>query len=434
MEGFPSKMIGIKNIKECYMVRFSKKTTMMISFAVGSLMFVTTAIAEVASKSGYDQAKAALKNTAEQLTSKLSSYTIDLSYAVKDNGKVIFSRSSVNKYDISKLSCENISTMVEGDKKKQDYFYRDIDTIVNYDNEVDTYRILKNQDKGNWLKNPFKEQRAGDIEKISDAFVGNLKDYVVVSEKNDGSKELSGSISEAQIPALVNAVISYEVKGQFTTNRFPGDQRSGYPSITQDIFVKEAKGNMVVDKNGLLQSVLITGKLFGKEDKGIEHNLTLEVLIKVSNVNSTIVSKPDLSGKKVEKFDEENNKKPVNLSIMLGKYKNDIVLLKDNKVEKIGERFLDITHVDDKNISGRYYEEYKKGYEQYAASKKDFKFEASLLEKDNRGGEFDYTNDTGKIEKGYIYMQYESAKINFDSNCFKNKDIWYDGTFSRVFD
>ena len=53
------------------------------------------------------------------------------------------------------------------------------------------------------------------------------------------------------------------------------------PKITKDIFVKEVKGNMVTSKDGLIQSVLGTGVISGKDENGKEHNLTFELLGKI---------------------------------------------------------------------------------------------------------------------------------------------------------
>ena len=72
-------------------MKFKKKTTTIISFALGTVMFTTTAIAQVVSKSGYDQLKDSVKYTAENCTTQLSSYTVDMSFIMKDNSTVIFS-------------------------------------------------------------------------------------------------------------------------------------------------------------------------------------------------------------------------------------------------------------------------------------------------------------------------------------------------------
>ena len=150
------------------------------------------------------------------------------------------------------------------------------------------------------------------------------------------------------------------------------------PKISKDIFVKEVKGNMVINKDGLIQSVLGTGVISGKDENGKEHNLTFELLGKISNVNSTTVKKPDLSGKKVEKTVERDYNKLSNPEKYIGKYKTDILIEKENKFEKIGEKIVDITQLDDKSVSGNYHEEYAKGYEYYGTDKKDFKFSAKF--------------------------------------------------------
>jgi len=416
------------------MVRFSKKTTMAISFAIGSLMLFTTAIAEVASKSGYDQAKAALKYTAQELDSNVSSYTIDGSFVMKDNGKVISSENTVNKYDMKKVACENVTNRVDGDFKGEGFYYRDKNTVISYEADQGIYHVQEFKQEG--LKvgagNPFKEKGMDDIEKIADAFVGNLKDYVVVSEKNDGSKELSGSISEAQIPTLVNAIVSYQVKNNFRVNRISGAQESMQPRITQDIFVKEVKGKMVVDKNGLLQSILGTGVIYGKDNNGKEHNLTFELLGKVYNVNSTTVTKPDLSGKKVEKSVNPGYIGPSNPEMMIGKYKNSIVIKKDGKLEKIGERIFDVTSINENSVTGIYHEEYKKGYEQYGENSKEIKIDIKL--NDGRFGDFTYTNSAGDSMIGKIYLDYDRGMVSVGFHQPTNRNILWNDQLDRVFD
>ena len=85
-------------------MKFNKKTTTIISFALGTVMFTTTAIAQVVSKSGYDQLKDSVKYTAENCTTELSSYTVDTSFIMKDNSTVIFSENSLNKVDVTNAS------------------------------------------------------------------------------------------------------------------------------------------------------------------------------------------------------------------------------------------------------------------------------------------------------------------------------------------
>jgi rubrerythrin len=418
-------------------LKIKKKAAMLISFAVGTTMFATTAMAEIASKSGYEQLKDALKYTAENCTEKLTSYTMDLSFVLKDNGNAITSETTLNKYNIVNNSRENISTSIQGTNKTENYYYADKNGSISRNSNQDTYYVNEyttpRDDRS--FNNPFKEKQAGDIERIADALIGNLKDYVVVSQNPDGTKELSGSLSEAQIPALVNAVTSYQFKNSFGGYRATriGDPQSSIPRITKDIYVKEVKGKALVNKDGLIQSILGTGVLAGKDEQGIEHSLTFELLGKISDINSTIVNKPDLSGKKVEKSIQKDYDKLSNPQMYIGIYKNNIIIEKNGKLEKIGERILDITQIDDKGIVGRYYEEYKKGYEDYAASVKDFKFDAKF-ENAPHHAIFNYTNSSGKSIQSSMGINPYSANIYFNIPEPSRGNLINDGEFRRVFD
>lgn len=412
-------------------MKFKKKTAMILSFAVGTLMFATTAMAEVVSKSGYDQLKDSLKYTAESCTTKLSNYTVDMSFVVKDNGTLIYSENSLNKYDASKKAMENVSTRVEGSTKKENYYYSDKNGFINKNSDQNVYYVSEytSPKEVRSFENPFKQKEAADVERIADALVGNLKDSVIVTQNPDGSKELSGSLSEAQIPALVNAVVSLQSKNEFG-NR-PNNENN-MPKITKDIFVKEVKGKMVTNKDGLIQSVLGTGILSGKDESGKEHNITFELLVKITGVNSTTVKKPDLSGKKVEKSIERDYDKLSNPSKYIGKYKTDILIEKDDKFQKIGERIVDIEKIDSKSVSGSYHEEYAKGYEEYATNKKDLKFSATF-EKDHFNAPFTATTSSGANVKGNLSINPHSAKVYFNINENMNGNLISDGEYSRVF-
>ena len=412
-------------------MKFNKKSKIIISLALGSIMFTTTAIAQVISKSGYDQLKDSIKYTAESCTTNLSSYTADMSFVVKDNGKVISSDNSINKVDVANLVKETVTTRVEGSTKSESYFYSDKSGYITkssnddvyYKNEYETPMVTDPQ------KNPFKEKGADDMEKIADAIVGSLKDAVVVTENKDGSKTLSGKLSEFQIPALINAVVSFQSKREFGVEY---NNQRGMPKITKDVFVKEITGNMVTTKEGLIQSVFGSGVLVGTEENGKEHNLSFEVLAKITNVNLTKVTKPDLTGKKVEKNIEKNHSTISNPEKFIGKYKSDMIIEKNGKFEKIGESIVDITAMDSKSVSGRLYEEYAKGYEEYATNKKDFKFTAKF-EKDQFNGQFTSDSASKETIRGNISIDQYSAKVYFNVDRTRSSNVIFDGQYSKVF-
>lgn len=416
-------------------MRISKKATMGISLALGTMLFATTAFAEIASSNGYEQVKDALKISAEDCSSKFDNYTISTSFAIKDGENIISQDDEIIKYDNVKYQQETTGSNIRGDLKTETYFYRDKNEVINYYSDQGVYYQTNYpiEIKEEMLfRNPFKESGVSDIEKIVDALVGNLKDYAVVDQKPDGSKEISGSISEAQIPAIVNAVVSYGVKNMFA-NEYSG-QPSKFPKITDDIYVKEIKANAIVDKDGIIQNAIGTGIISGKDKQGNVHELNFELLGKLTDINTTTVNKPDLTGKNVETItqsEEQYSNTLTNTDMYLGTYKNDIVIVKDNKFQKIGERIVDITNIEDKTINGRYHEEYFNGYEEYSKSKVDFNFSASNGNMEKGDGYFEIEDTNGNIKAGNVFINRNSSSIYFtiNDNNYNNNN----GQLNRVF-
>lgn len=413
-------------------MKFKKKSAMILSFVLGTTMLATTAIAEISSKSGYVQLKDSLKYTADAATSKLSSYTMDMSFELKADGNVISSEKSLNKYDLSKQASETTTSRVEGNNKSNYYYYSDKNVRINKSADQPIYYLTEftSPKEAQSVTNPFKEKGAEDIEIIADILVGNLKDAVIVTEQSDGGKELSGSISESQIPALINAVVSFQCKNEFS---YRPNNDTLIPRITKDIFVKEITGKMIVDKDGLIKSINGTGALYGKDENGKEHTITFELSGKLYDVNSTTVTKPNLSGKKVEKNVERDYDKLTNPSKYIGKYKTDMLIEKDGKFVKIGEKVVEITNIDETTVTGKYYEDYAKGYEEYAVNNKSFNFNAKFQEK-GLNADFTSTASSGNTVQGNIYIDQFSGKVNFNMNESRNTNLMFDSQFSRVFE
>lgn len=407
----------------------NKKMIMALSFCIGAVMLATTAFADITTKTGYDQAKDSLKFTAESLIEKVQSYTMQATVSAKDNDNLLTSSTNISKVDNVNKQSESISISEDKDGKKQESsYYTDKNTWISHNSENDIYYVTEYS--GNNIpqhNNPFKESTAKDAEKIVDALVGNLKDYVIVNDKADGTKELSGSLSEAQIPALVNAVASFGFKQAFSQGRMNNEKLS-IPQITEDIFIKNTKATANINKDGLIESVLASATLSGKDKDGNQHDITLDLLVRITDINSTVITKPDLTGKKIEKSVQVAKESKTIPMSFLGKYKNDIVILKDDKFIKIGERFVEIAEIKDTHIIGRYYEEYKAEYaSQY--TKNDLTFDAEM--KDPYYAQFKFNSANGTNQIGSINWNMQNGNINFYGNM---QDTKYDGNFSRVFD
>jgi len=420
-------------------MKFKKKTVMLVSFTFGTLLLATTALADIASKSGYDEFKDALKVTAEQTSEKFDSFTLDFSMAVKDNGKTLMTSNETTKRDRIQGASESLSSGINLNGVKDSYQnYTDKKTSIRVSESDPTYYVTEfiNERKDEPFNNPFKEEEATDIEKIADALVGSLKDHVVVKDNPNGNKGLEGSLTEVQIPSLVNAVASFQFKQEF--NHI--ENQNNIPHLTKDVFFKEVKGTAQVNKDGVMESILGTAVLSGKDEQGTIHDISIEVLVTLTDINSTIVTKPDLTGKNVVTniAKDYSGTEIANPEKFVGKFKNDILIEKESKFVKVGERVIDITHMDNMSVAGRYYEEYKPEFTEYATTNREFKFDAQFV-KDQRGNaNFEYVNESGGKMRGNIYINDFNGKVNFNIDnlnpSFGSSLKMFDSSFSPDLD
>lgn len=344
----------------------NKKLVMSIALAVGIIMLVGTAFADVMTKTGYVQAKDAAKSTAAALDGGFKSVTATAKMTVKFDGKIMATAISTNKLDIKAGVSEVTSTQTVGDKSIINYKYGDKDISIFKDSISDVYYLTEYPGGTNnfdFFKDPFKMKEAADVERIFDALVGNMKDFVVANDMGNGNTEISASISEGQIPSLINAVTSFgfkQISNQMNRGQgFTGDELvDTIKNMKSDIFVKNASGKMTVNKDGIVIKATGSGTLSGKDDAGNEHDLSAEVLLQLKDIDSTVVEKPNLEGKKVQKNEPVKMEAGITEKFA-GTYKSDIIEDNGDSFKKIGERVVVIAHVDGKTIEGRYYETFK---------------------------------------------------------------------------
>ncbi|MNI03896.1 hypothetical protein D3C73_568080 [compost metagenome] len=413
-------------------MKLSKKSMTVLSFTLGACLFVSTAFADMLLGSGYDRLKDSAKNTAALMEKDLNNYTVEALYALKDNDQTLLQVSMFKKMDtVNQLSEDNEVTKTANGETTSRYSYSDKKQSINKSGKDNTYYVTEypadvNRKGPAFFSNPFKENGAAEIEKIVDAVVGSLKDYVQVEEGTDGGKVYSGSLSEAQVPAVVNAVSSFGIKQMLNNER-------DLPKIESDIFVKKVMGTAVENKAGYLENVTGDITLSGKDKNGVQHDLNLNVMVKLSEIGNTKIAMPDLTSAKVEKVSYSGGLS----SKYVGTYKNDIIMDKDGKFVKIGERTVEITSLEGDKVAGKYSETVYPGFESDYPNKDVFNFEYNQA----TSSTFTYTDAKGEQKNGMIQPN-SVAKVYFEMNIeVIDKNSWqssskqyYDGTFRRIFE
>ncbi|MBP1930955.1 hypothetical protein [Ammoniphilus resinae] len=420
-------------------MKLSKKKMTVLSFTIGACVFVSTAFADVLLGSGYDSFKSSIKTTAAQMENGLENYTFETLITLKDNNQKVFQTSTYSMVDNIKQAKEHSTTsQYSNGKTTTSYGYNDQKFDIWKNGMDDKYYVTEipedsNRERGKSFTNPFNEQGAPEMEKVVDALVGNLKENVQAEERSDGGKIYSGTLSATQVPALVNAVSSFGIKQAIRDQaRAEGDFKM--TEIESDIYVKKVTGTAIENKAGILENVTGDIILSGKDKKGVEHDLALNIVFKLSDIGSTKVTKPNLGGANVEKVSYYGGI----TSKYVGTYKNNIIIEKDGEFVKIGERRLEIVSVENGKIAGKFVETVKPGFEADYPDPYDFEFEYKQKDYNSR---FTYINSDGDQEQGQLHPSnpgkiYVDLQIEvIDENSYRsNSRANWDQEFNRVFE
>lgn len=409
-------------------MKLKKTSTALAAVLIGAAVFTTSALADVVVGSGYNSLKDAVKTTTRELAGGMDSFTAKVSMALKLDGQTLEEVS-----DISKVDCSNqkrISENISGDGSTYLYYSDNEQSITKYNND-DTYYVTKypadyRYENSSMIEDPFATDMAKDAEKVVDAFVGSLKDIVQV-EESDGKKQYIGNLTETQVPPVANALFSFVMK--YGVLESYDLQEWNLPRITSDIYVKEASGKAIENERGILESAVGTASVVGSDDSGVEHTITLEVAMELTDINNTVVAAPDLTDKKVETHEVSEGVSGYMFDQRyVGVYKNDIIEADEDAFRKVGERVLEITKVENGVIEGRYYERYVDGYTPDAV--RDFTF--SGTDEMGKNTILNYVDNTDGVAKQAVLhrsgMQGENLMLEL------GLEFDEDGDYMAVYD
>ena len=411
-----------------------KQKTFIAAAVAGLMLLATSAYADIAGRTGYEKLKDAVRSTLENMAVRNESYTVTLTMQVTDNGVLVQKMESINKENRTANASER-SVITSNSKGivDQNYSYNDNQVNIWYDRYQDVYTLSRKVPgpagpvrPGEGMPdvqptdispetNAF-EQGARDVERIIDAVVGNLKDNVLAVEKSDGSMTITGSLSEMQIPPLVNALASFAYKqaqpgmnqpetvskvnekGEAVTVE---QNRLEYPVMVNDLYLRRVEGTAEVDPAGTFTSLLAGGTVSGLDQNGKLHDLEVEIRMQITGVNATVLVPPDLTGKNVREYTDMPGETFVITSRYAGTYVQDIVELREDRFVKVGERRLIITRAEASGVSGSYLERYQDG------TKAEWGFSFEGKKTYDLGVEFPYV-DLGGVAR--------SGTINFDAS------------------
>lgn len=330
-------------------MKLNKKSIIGL-FLTGVLISGTVASADVLIGDGYNGAKQALKRTTKTLSKDADSFTAAFSYEIKFDGELRASESSESMYDIkAQKRLEQSTSYGHKDGESSSFWYEDSKKSISYYSRDDSYyqsNFSGNDERSVGFADPFDDDISKDAEKVIDAFVSNMKDYVQTKDTADGGKLYFGSVDSSQMPVFANALTSFVAK--YTLLDEYNCENMGIPKLDGSLYCSEASGKILQNGDGLLDSIIGTASLIGTEKSGNEHTIDLTFSIKFSDINNTKVKEPDVDESKLTVYDETEDDLCYRLTdANIGTYRGNMTVRNNNSFEKLGDAQLDILSVSD---------------------------------------------------------------------------------------
>jgi hypothetical protein len=303
-----------------------KKKWMMMGGAIGisGTIMLTTGLTALASTSGYEDYKAALK-----VTQALSNVTIQGNAVLKDNGSILNEATGTLKANLLgeaasgtvKVTGKNAEQSVSLYALPDGQVWKTADSgtyYVKQDNlEQGNKETTDKEDKSSWMS-----QQA---ETVIDALVGQLKDQVVVNQQADGSKQISLQLDSAQIPAVVQALAPLAFKklsGDEERNQQDNATESQDPenlfnknllnfkdvALTQNIQIQNFSLQADINASNQIEHQQASITFVGKDANGVAHTLDANLDVHLSAFNQTTPDTIDLTGKQVQQIKDDHQR------------------------------------------------------------------------------------------------------------------------------
>lgn len=334
-------------------MKINKKTSFLSLFLAGTLVLSVSAAADVIIGDGYNSAKQALKYTSKTLANEADNFTINADFQIFVDGEQVSYEHSERKFDFVNNRTEETSESKNGDSGLfTNYYYRDSEKSINTFGD-EPYYVYTNDSSPDsnetrlGLTDPFDEPIAQDIEKIADAFVSNMKDFVQVKDLDDGGKMYFGNLESAQIPALANALSSFALKYTVVESVRGMD----VIDIKDCIALGEVSAQVSQNADGLLDSGVGTMSATGTDKDGNSHRIEMAVSVTVSDINTTVVEPVSLDGKDVV-YGESGVDRWTISAKNIGTYSAPVVIEENDKLVKKSDNILIIDSVDGSTITG----------------------------------------------------------------------------------
>ncbi|CQR54599.1 hypothetical protein [Paenibacillus riograndensis] len=305
-----------------------KKKWLLTGSAVGisGAVMLATGLTAFAGTSGYEDYKAALKNTAQNLTS----VTVQADAVLKDNGSLL-SQAQSNLKASRQNEAVSGTVKISGKTGAQTIsLYSQPDGQVWKSDASDIYYVKQDKaekddrEAGKETKDEAWFSSQG--ETVIDALIGNLKNEIISTAGEGGSKDISLQLDNAQIPAVVQALAPVAFKHLSEQSKWEHSTESGSAAkqsdpeelfrqslfsakdiaLTDGVQIQSISLHAVVSPANEIQRQQFDITFTGQDAQGASHTLTASLDVQLSAINGTTPDSVDLTGKQVVQVKDDH--------------------------------------------------------------------------------------------------------------------------------
>jgi hypothetical protein len=291
------------------MIKLKKGFVILGVVGISSLVMVTSGFAAMSSSTGYSVYKDAIK-----ATSSLDSVALSGGISLKDNGVSLLNVTGSVKADLANETGSGSATIDNNGKQQTVEVYRQNNQTITKSSASDVYYQEQEHANKNENDKPESKQIPQEVENIIDSLVGNLQNSVTLDNKTDGTKAITLSLSNAQLPPVVNAVGSLLIKNALDEkeankqNELTGiDIKPALPALTQNIKIDQIDIKADINAANFIQHQEASITISGNDAAGAAHQVVLQLNADLTGFNTTTPDTIDLTGKNVQVV-QHNNK------------------------------------------------------------------------------------------------------------------------------
>ncbi len=266
-----------------------KKNTLAIILVLvlGISLFTAATVAASSTDVGYETFKETM-----ELVQHENIGAGKLNFTITDNGQVVLNGQVDAVGNEADETFSGQVTLTSEDAEALLSFYGVDETVYVIDEANDGY--FKIADDGMYDDEDYDYDHYDNDHKMTqveeellDYFVGDLKDNFVVVENTDGSKDLSFSMKDSEVPTVLNLLAkagsaAEHRNGDFDKDEYEEDMpfmkdfdHEELTDLTEDVQIDEVSFNLSVDPNYNVTSIDFKAVVSGKDVDGQYHQIAI---------------------------------------------------------------------------------------------------------------------------------------------------------------